>query len=203
MDMMFGLVRFMYQGMCKGYQMTNEEAIKACSALYLNKREYEAAEAYRNESRQFLLGSVILGVNTWSGWFSSERDTLMKGILDDLSLQQIPLTNFYCLGALIYLGMIENFKKFRIQVEQELARLEPSLGKEPLWEMAVQVLRGRITREEAQRLSEDTAAILAKLSDGISTKVYRIDMNKIEMLLWLSESKDLDQDLEDLMGRQS
>lgn len=133
MDLMFSFVRFMYQGFCKGYQLTNEDTIKACLTLYQNKKEYEPAKIYRSESRQFLLGSLMLGVNSWTSWFASERDTLMKVVLEDLSPQQKALTNEFCLGALIYLGLIDNFKKFKLQVEQELSKLEENYSKNALW----------------------------------------------------------------------
>lgn len=113
--------------------MTNEEAVKACVSLYQNKKEYEPAKVYRSESRQFLLGTVVLGVHFWPGWFASERDTLMKVILEDLSPNQKALTNEFCLGALIYLGLIDNFKKFKLQVDQELAKLDELYSKNPLW----------------------------------------------------------------------
>jgi hypothetical protein len=113
--------------------MTNDDAIKACLALYQNKKEYEPAKICRSESRQFLLGCLILGVNSWANWFASERDTLMKAVLEDLSPQQKALTNDYCLGALIYLGMIDGFRKFKLAVEQELSKLEENYSKDPLW----------------------------------------------------------------------
>lgn len=42
--------------------------------------------------------------------------------------------------------------------------------------------------------------MLAKASDNVTMNVYRIDLTKIEMLLWLSQSRDLDQVSEELMG---
>lgn len=133
MGMIHSFARFLYQGMCKGYQMTNEDAIKAALTMYQNKKEYEADKSYRQESRQYLLGILVLGVNSWANWFTTERDVLMKVILEDLDPHHKTLTNEYCLGALVYLGMLDNFRKFKIQVEQELAKLEALYTKEPLW----------------------------------------------------------------------
>ena len=133
MDMIFAFSRFLYQGICKGTQVTNDDTLKAALTMYQNKKEYEASIVYRSESRQVLLGILLLGVNSWSGWFASERDTLIKAILEDLSPKQKELTNDYCLAAIIYLGILDNFAKYKIQVEQELQKLELAYSMNPLW----------------------------------------------------------------------
>jgi len=133
MDMCFAFVRYLYQGHKQGYPITQDDAVKTILTLYINKREYEPAVVYRSESRQFLLACLILGVNHWANWFATERDTFMKTVLEDLSIGSLELTNQFCLGALIYLGIIDGYKKFKIPVEQELTRLESKYSKEPLW----------------------------------------------------------------------
>lgn len=133
MDILFAFLRLFYQGHRSGYPVAQEDTAKSILTLYTNKREYEAHKVYKTESRQFLLATLILGVNHWPNWFATERDTLMATILEDLSLSSQELTNQFCLGALIFLGIIDGFRKFKLQVEQELARLEPKYSKEPLW----------------------------------------------------------------------
>lgn len=133
MDMYFAFVRYFYQGHKQGYPLTQDDTVKAIFTLYTNKKEYEAAKVYKTESRQFLLACLILGVNHWSSWFATERDTFMRVVLEDLSISSHDLTNQFCLGALVFLGIIDGYKKFKIQVEQELARLEPKYAKDPLW----------------------------------------------------------------------
>ena len=66
--------------------------------------------------------------------------------------------------------------------------------------IATHILRGRYTKEEGQEYSSDTALLLAKASDKITMHVFKMNYAKMEMLLWLSESRDLDQTNEELMG---
>lgn len=67
--------------------------------------------------------------------------------------------------------------------------------------LANQVQKGKPTKEEGQAISDDTSILVSKASDFVGVEVFRLDYAKIEMLLWLSESRDLDQQTEDLMGR--
>ena len=58
-----------------------------------------------------------------------------------------------------------------------------------------------MTPDEAQRCSEATAALVAQTSDRVAMQVFRLDYARIETLLWLSESRDLDQSAADLVRR--
>ena len=62
-------------------------------------------------------------------------------------------------------------------------------------------MKNRNNKEEIQNFSSDTAVIIASVSDKLSLKVFKLDYDKIEMLIWLSESRDLDQTNEELMSK--
>ena len=62
-------------------------------------------------------------------------------------------------------------------------------------------MKNRNNKEEIQNFSSDTAVIIVSVSDKLSMKVFKLDYDKIEMLIWLSESRDLDQTNEELMSK--
>lgn len=173
--------------------------------MYQNPKEYEPGAGYRVESRQCLLGVLTLGVEGWAEWVPSERDGLLRAVLLDLAPQAVSLTNRYCLGALSLLGLGDGFRKFKLQVGQELARLEQQYAQEPLWRYSVLTSlanlahKGRLTKEQTQAAYEDTVVLLGKLSGSLGFEVFRLDKRKIELLLWLSEARDLDAQTEDLV----